>query len=59
MNVLKLKLIQTTGLMFVGIYAVALGLSSMLVQAKNISSQCLTSLKGQKKRQVERRSWDV
>jgi hypothetical protein len=59
MNAKKQKIIGYVGLMFVGVYAVALGLSYLHVRIKDISSQCLISLKDRENRQVERRYWDV
>jgi len=59
MNATKQKIIGYMGLMFVGVYAVALGLLSLLVQVKRSSLQFLTSSKETKKRQVEWRYWDV
>ena len=59
MNATKQKIIGYMGLMFVGVYAVALGLLSLLVQVKRSSLQFLTSSKETKKRQVEWKYWDV
>jgi hypothetical protein len=57
MNAKKQRLIGYMGLMFVGVYAVALGLLSLLGQVKNISLRFLTGSKETKKRQQERQYW--
>jgi hypothetical protein len=57
MNAKKQRLIGYMGLMFVGVYAVALGLLSLLGQVKNISLQFLIGSKETKKRQQERQYW--
>ena len=59
MNAKKQKIIGYMGLMFVGVYAVALGLLSALVRIKSINWRSLNLSPDRKKRQAEWRYWDV